>query len=255
MPFHVYANPFSFMRGVLSRTVLHTLMLLGCVVAALHAMPVRAQSDEDLDTAPEAPTLDSDVKTIRGLDDDLEPPQGCSSKGCGPALKLDLKIMGFLASPLDKSYVSSRFGLRMHPIYNQLRFHAGVDLVAPLGTQVKSTLGGKVSFAGVKGGYGNTVIVEHGSGYQTLYAHLQKFAPRLAVGRIVDKGEVIGHLGDTGKVTGPHLHYEIRYNNYAVNPLTGQGAAGIGRIQKTTIIRGGQSQRMRSGRIRTIIRH
>ncbi|WP_193086825.1 M23 family metallopeptidase [Advenella sp. FME57] len=255
MQFHVYAHPLPFMRAALSRARRHTLVLLGCLAATMHALPSLAQSDEDLDTMPEVPTVDGDVKTIRGLADDLDPPKGCSSKGCGPSLKLDLKIMGFLSSPLDKSYVSSRFGLRMHPIYNQLRFHAGVDLVAPVGSQVKTTLGGKVSFVGAKGGYGNTVIVEHGSGYATLYAHLQKFAPRLAAGRVVDKGEVIGHLGDTGKVTGAHLHYEIRYNNYAVNPLTGQGAAGIGRIQKTSVIKGGQTQRMRSGRIRTIIRH
>ena len=231
------------------------LVLLGSLAVLMQCPVAYAQSDEDLDIIPEAPTVDSDVKTIRGLADDLAPPKGCTRKGCDPSLRLDLKIMGFLSSPLDKSYVSSRYGLRMHPLYNQLRFHAGVDLVAPMGSQVKSTLGGKVSFAGVQGGYGNMVVVDHGSGYETRYAHLRNFAPRLAVGRIVDKGEVIGALGDTGQVTGAHLHYEIRYNDHAINPLTGQGAAGIGRIEKTSVIKGGQSQRMRTGRIRTIIRH
>ncbi len=218
--------------------------------------PASAQSDEDLDAVAEVPAPDSDVRTtIRGLEDDLAPPKGCNRNGCGPSLKLDLKVMGFLPSPLSKSYVSSRFGLRMHPIYQEMRFHAGVDLVAPLGSDVKATLGGKVSYVGGKGGYGNTVVIDHGAGYQTLYAHLQKFAPRLAAGRVVDKGEVIAYLGETGKVTGPHLHYEIRYNDHPVNPLTGQGAVGIGRIEKTSTIKGGRSQRMRSGRIRTIIRH
>ncbi len=243
------------MHHAVSVAVRRYLVLLACLVATMHMPLSRAQSDEDLDTPVNVPAVDSDVKTVRGLADDLAAPKGCSDKGCSGSLKLDLKIMGFLSSPLDKSYVSSRFGLRMHPIHKQLRFHAGVDLVAPLGSPVKATLGGKVIFAGVKGGYGNTVIVEHGSGYVTLYGHLQKFAPRLAVGRVVDKGETIGNLGDTGQVTGAHLHYEIRYNDYAVNPLTGQGAAGIGRIEQTSVIKGARTQRMRSGRIRTIIRH
>lgn len=255
MDFHDHPAPIFPMHRALIPAFRRTLLLLGSLAALMQCLPALAQSDEDLDTPPEAPALDSDVRTIRGLADDLEPPKGCNSKGCGPSLKLDLKVMGFLSSPLGKSYVSSRYGLRMHPIYNQLRFHAGVDLVAPMGTQVKSTLGGKVTFSGVKGGYGNTVVVDHGSGYETRYAHLQKFAPRLAAGRVVDKGETIGYLGDTGNVTGAHLHYEIRYKDNPVNPLTGQGAAGIGRIEKTSVIKGGQSQRMRSGRIRTIIRH
>ena len=252
---HDHTHPFDSMCAPPGLAGWRRLVLLGSLAALMQCPMAHAQSDEDLDIIPEAPTVDSDVKTIRGLADDLAPPKGCNSKGCDPSLKLDLKIMGFLSSPLDKSYVSSRYGLRMHPIYNQLRFHAGVDLVAPMGTQVKSTLGGKVSFVGAKGGYGNMVIVDHGSGYETRYAHLRNFAARLAVGRIVDKGEVIGALGDTGQVTGAHLHYEIRYNDHPINPQTGQGAAGIGRIEKTSVIKGGQSQRMRTGRIRTIIRH
>ena len=243
------------MHAVLSPAGRRALVLLVWLIATMQVAPALAQSDEDLDSLVNVPAVDSDVKTVRGLADDLAPPKGCSDKGCNGPLKLDLKVMGFLSSPLDKSYVSSRYGLRMHPIDKQLRFHAGIDLVAPVGSNVKATLGGKVLFAGLKGGYGNTVIIEHGSGYVTLYAHMQKFAPRLAAGRVVDKGETIGSLGDTGKVTGAHLHYEIRYNDYAVNPLTGQGATGIGRIEKTSVIKDGQSQRMRSGRIRTIIRH
>lgn len=255
MSFHVLTNPFPSMRAALSPAVRRYLALLACLVATINVPPSHAQSDEDLDASVQVPAVDSDVKTIRGLADDLAAPKGCSDKGCSGSLKLDLKIMGFLSSPLEKSYVSSRYGLRMHPVHQQLRFHAGVDLVAPMGSEVKATLGGKVIFAGVKGGYGNTVIVEHGSGYVTLYAHLQKFAPRLAVGRVIDKGETIGNLGDTGQVTGAHLHYEIRYNDYAINPLTGRGAAGIGRIEQTSAIKGARTQRMRSGRIRTIIRH
>ena len=230
-------------------------ILLNGIVAILLSLPAHAQSDEDLD-APSAdvPAVDSDVKTIRGLADDEKAGKACGSRVCGPSLKLDLKVMGFLSSPLEKSYVSSRFGLRMHPIYNELRFHAGVDLAAPMGTPVRATLGGKVAFAGANGGYGNTVVIEHSAGYATRYAHLQKFAERISAGRIVDKGEIIAYLGDTGKVTGPHLHYEIRYRDAAVNPLTGQGATGIGKIEKTSFGKSGRSQKLRSGRIRTIIR-
>ncbi len=246
---------FSSVRTLSTSKLYCASILLNGIVAILFALPVHAQSDEDLDTpSAEVPAVDSDVKTIRGLADDEQAGQACGTKQCGPSLKLDLKVMGFLNSPLEKSYVSSRFGLRMHPIYNELRFHAGVDLVAPIGTPVRATLGGKVAFVGANGGYGNTVVIEHSAGYATRYAHLQKFADRIRAGRIVDKGEIIAYLGETGKVTGPHLHYEIRYRDAAVNPLTGQGATGIGQIQKTGFGKSGRSQKLRSGRIRTIIR-
>ncbi len=127
----------------------------------------------------------------------------------------------FLRSPVSFTRVSSGFSLgRMHPILNRIRSHKGVDYAAPTGTPVKSTGDGKIAFKGVKGGYGNVVIVQHGSRYSTLYGHLSKFARGLAPGSRVTQGQVIGYVGMTGLATGPHLHYEFHVDGVHRNPLT-----------------------------------
>jgi murein DD-endopeptidase MepM/ murein hydrolase activator NlpD len=117
--------------------------------------------------------------------------------------------------------VSSGFSLgRLHPILNKIRAHKGVDYAAPIGTPVKSTGDGKIVFRGVKGGYGNAVIIQHGSRYSTLYGHLSGFARGMSVGSRVNQGQVIGYVGMTGLATGPHLHYEFRIDGVHRNPLT-----------------------------------
>ncbi|MGE0372462.1 MAG: OapA family protein [Gammaproteobacteria bacterium] len=127
----------------------------------------------------------------------------------------------FLRSPVSFTRVSSGFSLgRMHPILNRIRSHKGVDYAAPTGTPVKSTGDGKIVFKGVKGGYGNVVIVQHGSRYSTLYGHLSRFARGLAPGSRVAQGQVIGYVGMTGLATGPHLHYEFHVDGVHRNPLT-----------------------------------
>lgn len=127
----------------------------------------------------------------------------------------------FLRTPVEFSRISSGFNLkRKHPILNRIRAHKGVDYAAPQGTPVKSTGDGRVVFRGVKGGYGNTVIVQHGSTYSTLYAHLSGFARTVNVGTRVRQGQTIGYLGMTGLATGPHLHYEFLVNGAHRNPLT-----------------------------------
>jgi murein DD-endopeptidase MepM/ murein hydrolase activator NlpD len=117
----------------------------------------------------------------------------------------------FLRNPIDLARISSRFNLkRKHPVLNKFRAHRGTDYAARTGTPIKSTGDGKVIFAGRKGGFGNCVIVQHGSRYQTLYAHLSKFNRKARKGRRVKQGQVIGYVGSTGLATGPHLHFEFR---------------------------------------------
>ncbi|MFC3681796.1 M23 family metallopeptidase [Bacterioplanoides pacificum] len=117
----------------------------------------------------------------------------------------------FLRNPIDFARISSRFNLkRKHPVLNRFRAHRGTDYAAARGTPIKAAGDGKVTFAGRKGGFGNCVIIQHGSRYQTLYAHLSKFGRSVRRGRQVKQGQIIGYVGSTGLATGPHLHYEFR---------------------------------------------
>ena len=126
----------------------------------------------------------------------------------------------FLKTPVEFSRISSHFNLkRKHPVLNRIRAHKGVDYAAPTGTPIKVTGDGRVTFRGVKGGYGNVVIVQHGSEYSTLYAHLKGFAKGINTGTRVRQGQTIGYLGMTGLATGPHLHYEFLVNGVHRNPL------------------------------------
>jgi murein DD-endopeptidase MepM/ murein hydrolase activator NlpD len=125
----------------------------------------------------------------------------------------------FLRSPLEFSRITSRFGLRRHPIFRNWRAHEGVDYAAPTGTRVKSTGEGIVVFAGRKGGYGNLVVLRHHGGYSTYYAHLRNFARGMRAGSRVEQGQTIGYVGQTGWATGPHLHYEFRVHGQHRDPL------------------------------------
>lgn len=127
----------------------------------------------------------------------------------------------FLRAPLEFTRVSSRFNsARRHPILNLIRAHKGVDYAAPIGTPVRAAGDGRVIFAGVKGGYGNVVELEHSRSVTTVYGHLSRFAGGTHVGRHVAQGAVIAYVGMTGLATGPHLHYEYRVNGAFKNPQT-----------------------------------
>ncbi len=127
----------------------------------------------------------------------------------------------FLRFPVDFARISSGFNLaRRHPVLNTIRAHRGVDFAAPVGTPIKAAGSGRVQFRGVKGGYGNTVVLAHTGGVTTLYAHMSRYARGLRVGDRVKQGEVIGYIGMTGLATGPHLHYEYRVNGVHRNPAT-----------------------------------
>jgi murein DD-endopeptidase MepM/ murein hydrolase activator NlpD len=126
----------------------------------------------------------------------------------------------FLRTPVEIARISSRFNLkRKHPILNKIRAHKGVDYAASTGTPVKSTANGKIVHRAKKGGYGNTIIIQHGSKYSTLYAHLSKYRGGLKKGSRVKQGQVIGYVGSSGLATGPHLHYELRVNGVHRDPL------------------------------------
>jgi murein DD-endopeptidase MepM/ murein hydrolase activator NlpD len=125
----------------------------------------------------------------------------------------------FLRSPLEFSRISSGFSsARFHPILKTWRAHNGIDYAAPTGTRVKSAADGTVAVSGWQGGYGNVVILQHNGGYSTVYGHLSAFAKGLRKGQRVSQGEVIGQVGATGMATGPHLHYEFRFNGVQRDP-------------------------------------
>ena len=135
---------------------------------------------------------------------------------------LDAKSMRktFLRTPVEFSRISSRFSLgRKHPILNRIRAHKGVDYAAARGTPIKATANGKIVHRGKKGGYGNTIIIQHGTRYSTLYAHLSKYRSGLKTGSKVKQGQTIGYIGSTGLATGPHLHYEFRVDGAHRDPL------------------------------------
>jgi murein DD-endopeptidase MepM/ murein hydrolase activator NlpD len=126
----------------------------------------------------------------------------------------------FLRTPVEFSRISSRFSLgRKHPILNRIRAHKGVDYAASTGTPIKATGNGKIVHRGKKGGYGNTIILQHGTQYSTLYAHMSKFRNGLKTGSHVQQGQIIGYVGSSGLATGPHLHYEFRVDGVHRDPL------------------------------------
>jgi murein DD-endopeptidase MepM/ murein hydrolase activator NlpD len=118
----------------------------------------------------------------------------------------------------DLTRVASSFGMRIHPFYKVLKMHTGMDFTAPTGTKIFATGDGvvvKTRYA--QRGYGNHIVIDHGFGYSTLYAHMSKFAVR--VGQRVKRGTVIGYVGNTGTSVAPHLHYEVRKDGKPINPI------------------------------------
>src|SRR5690606_34624885 len=124
----------------------------------------------------------------------------------------------FIRSPIQYARLSSRFGSRRHPVLGTRRMHKGVDYAARSGTPIMAAGDARVVSAGWHGGYGTAVVLDHGKGHTTLYAHMSRTA-RLKRGERVSQGEVIGYVGSTGLSTGPHLHYEFRVNGVHRNPL------------------------------------
>lgn len=133
--------------------------------------------------------------------------------------KLPSKRNSFLGWPLsEKGRISSEYGLRMHPIFNEERFHTGVDLAVPAGTPIKAAADGIVVTSAELNGYGLSVLIDHGQGISTFYGHASKLL--VEAGTKVRRGQTIALVGSTGFSTGPHLHFEVRESGAHVNPWT-----------------------------------
>lgn len=135
------------------------------------------------------------------------------------------KYTGTMAWPTPGfGYVSSGFGWRTHPIFNTRKFHTGIDIASGGGPSINGAAivavdSGTVFYTGYRGGYGNTVMIDHGGGVVTLYAHMLSGSIAVSNGQSVDKGQRIGSVGSTGYSTGPHLHFEVRVNGSPQNPV------------------------------------
>jgi murein DD-endopeptidase MepM/ murein hydrolase activator NlpD len=126
----------------------------------------------------------------------------------------------FLRAPVEFSRISSGFGMRWHPVLNRMRAHKGIDYAAPTGTPIRAAGDGRISFRGIRGGYGNLITIDHAGGVQTVYGHMSRFAKGISPGSRVRQGEVIGYVGSSGLATGPHLHYEYRVHGVFRNPAS-----------------------------------
>jgi murein DD-endopeptidase MepM/ murein hydrolase activator NlpD len=146
-----------------------------------------------------------------------------NSKGAYFALDGSSLERSYLSAPLAFSRVSSGFAMRFHPVHKTWRAHNGTDFAAPTGTAVRTVADGVVDFAGVQNGYGNVIFVKHPDNNVTVYAHLSRIDVRK--GASVAQGSTIGAVGSTGWATGPHLHFEVRVDGKAEDPLTVIGKA------------------------------
>ena len=125
-----------------------------------------------------------------------------------------------MKTPINGARLSSPFGMRKHPIDGFNKMHRGTDFAAPMGTPIMASGDGVIKKAGWCGGGGNCIVIKHNSTYQTIYAHMSKFASGIRTGVRVKQGQTIGFVGSTGKSTGPHLHYEVVINGKKVNSQT-----------------------------------
>ena len=125
-----------------------------------------------------------------------------------------------LRTPINGARVSSRYGMRRHPVLGYSKMHKGIDFAASRGTPILAAGSGTIIYMARYGSFGNYVKIKHNSIYSTAYAHTQRFNPRFRVGSKVKQGDVIAYVGTTGRSTGPHLHFELLQNGRQINPST-----------------------------------
>lgn len=123
-----------------------------------------------------------------------------------------------MKTPIDGARISSGFGMRRHPVLGYTKMHKGMDFAAPTGTPIYAAGDGSLEYAGRFSSYGNYIRIRHNSQLKTAYAHMNRLAKGMAVGKRVSQGDIIGYVGTTGRSTGPHLHYEVLVNNKPTNP-------------------------------------
>ncbi|MFO7952071.1 MAG: peptidoglycan DD-metalloendopeptidase family protein [Bacillota bacterium] len=134
--------------------------------------------------------------------------------------KIEDEIRAIEAKPTlwpARGRITSGFGTRSKPYSEGYQFHSGVDIAGSHGSTIRATATGKITFSGYRGSMGNLLIIDHGDGYETYYAHLSDFA--VSKGAEVEKGQTIGYMGASGRTTGTHLHYEVHYNGSPINPV------------------------------------
>ena len=142
------------------------------------------------------------------------------------ALSSDVGLQKAVVAPKGKGLqvnlarATSEYGTRFHPVSKRYKLHQGDDYAAPAGTPIMAPAAGIVSFVGRKNGYGNTVMLRHSKGQETLYAHMSRFGKNLKVGDVVQTGDNIGYVGSTGISTGPHLHFEVWVDGQRVRPAS-----------------------------------
>lgn len=166
--------------------------------------------------------INSIVTTLNNMQSRINA-QKASYKDLGGMVKDKEKLLAATpaiqpVSNADLKRIASGFGYRIDPVYKTVKLHPGLDFAAPAGTPIYATANGTVEFAGNRGdGYGNNVIINNGYGYKTLFGHMFKIKAR--AGQRVNRGEVIGWVGSTGKSTGPHCHYEVIKNGNKIDPI------------------------------------
>jgi murein DD-endopeptidase MepM/ murein hydrolase activator NlpD len=162
-------------------------------------------------------------KLDQHLDRPAAPVRGLPGREVLPLDKAPMPIEP--GEPIDPKRVSSNFGERIHPIDGTRHFHTGVDVRAAAGTPILAAAGGVVKRAGERGGYGNAVEIDHGNGVSTLYAHARELS--VQPGDTIEEGQALGFVGQTGKATGPHLHFEVRVQGKPVDPRRALNAYGV----------------------------
>lgn len=203
------------MEEIIRQTGLNVEALKGEAVKQREQKPADANAIAPLAPSQGGPFIPADAPEAGGQSGALTP--DLDAKLDQLAL-LNSIIQGLpLGLPIPDGELHSNFGRRVDPFTGELAFHAGIDLSGPVGTQIHATGDGKVSFAGWEGAYGNAVLIDHGFGIVTRYGHLSSIGVK--VGDIVKKGGVIGVQGSTGRSTGPHVHYEVRYYDRPLNPI------------------------------------
>jgi len=161
-------------------------------------------------------SYDTQIQEIEGELASLQKEEASIKKLIAERAKAAGGAPGTLIRPVPGA-ISSPFGPRMHPIYGYVRMHNGVDMNGAMGQPIVAAADGTIILAGVKGGYGNSIMIDHGGGMVTLYGHQSKLA--VSVGQRVKAGQVIGYVGSTGVSTGPHLHFEVRIDGNPVDPV------------------------------------
>jgi murein DD-endopeptidase MepM/ murein hydrolase activator NlpD len=147
----------------------------------------------------------------------FQPPGSASSDWYDAAGRSARKFL--MRTPINGARLTSGYGSRVHPVLGYTKMHEGIDFGAPIGTPILAAGDGVVTRASVMGGYGNVVDIQHDGTWSTRYGHISRFASGLRPGDRVKQGDVIAFVGNTGRSTGPHLHYEVRRNGQAINPL------------------------------------